>query len=301
MSVIITCAVNGSGDHTANPALPTTAKAIAESALDAAKAGAAVLHMHSRDPLTGKPSVVGSDEELATYREVVERIRERNSEVILNLTTGPGGNFVVGDVEPTKAGPGTTLTTTDRRIRHVEELRPDICSLDVGSMDKGDNIYLNAEKHVRASLARIRKIGVRPEFEVFEPGHMMFLRSLIEEGLVDAPPIVQICLGYSWGAPATPESVLYMKNLLPPGAVWIAFGKALNEYPIMAQAVILGGHVRCGLEDTPWIAPGELAPSNAAMIEKAVKLLSCLNTSPATPAEARKIMGLTQARTPVTA
>ena len=292
MNVIITCAVNGSGDHKINPALPVTAKQIADSALEAAKAGAAVLHMHARDHETGKPSVVGSDQERACYREIVERIREKNTDVIINLTTGPGGNFVAGDPDPTKAGPGTTLTTTDRRIGHVEELRPELCSLDAGSMDKGDNIFLNPERHVREALRRIQAVGVRPEFEVFEPGHLMFLRSLIDEGLVQAPPIIQLCLGYQWGVPANPETLLYMRNLLPPGAVWMAFGKGLAEFPMLAQSVLMGGNVRCGLEDTPWIAPGELAPSNAAMIDKAVKLLSTLQCAPASPAEARRAMGL---------
>jgi uncharacterized protein (DUF849 family) len=291
MKIVVTNAVNGSGPIV-NPALPITPSQIADSALEAAKAGAAVVHIHARDPETGKPSVVGSVEERASFREIVERIRERNSDLIINLTTGPGGNFVLGDPDPSRAGPGSTLTTTDRRMAHVEELRPEICSLDMGSMDKGKNVYINAEKHVRESLRRIQAVGVKPEMEIFDAGHLLFARSLLNEGLFEPPPIIQICLGMIWGAPATTETMLYLRGLLPPDAVWMSFGKDLAQFPMIAQTVLLGGHVRVGLEDTAWIEPGELAPSNAALVDRTVKLLDLIHASPASPNEARQILGL---------
>jgi uncharacterized protein (DUF849 family) len=285
--VIITCAVTGGGDPRVNPAIPITPKQIAESSLEAANAGAAVAHIHVRDPESGRQSM-----EFAHYREVVERIREKNPNLILNLTTGLGGNMVPGHPDPRTFGEGSTLTTTDRRLAHIEALKPELCSLDMGSMNKGAEIFINSERHLREAAKRLRAAGVKPELEVFEPGHLMFTRQLIEEGLIDAPPLIQICLGMIWSAPATPETMLYMRGLLPPGAVWITFGKGLTQFPMMAQGVLLGGHVRIGFEDTPWLAPGELAPSNAALVEHAAKIITLLHQSPASPKEARAIMGL---------
>lgn len=279
--------MTGGGDPSVNPAIPITPKQIAESSLAAADAGAAIAHIHVRDPKTGKQSM-----EFDHYREVVERIREKNPRLILNLTTGLGGNMVPGDPDPRVFAEGSTLTSTDRRLSHVEKLKPELCSLDMGSMNKGREVFINSERHLREAVTRLRAAGVKPELEVFEPGHLMFTRQLIEEGMIDPPPVIQICLGMIWSAPATPETMLYMRGLLPPGAVWITFGKGLSQYPMLAQGVLLGGHVRIGFEDTAWLAPGELAPSNAALIERAVKLIALLHKSPATPDEARAIMGL---------
>jgi len=285
--VVITCAVNGGGDATANPAIPTTPKDIAAAAIEAARAGAAVAHIHARDPISGAASM-----DVAHYKEAVVRIRDSGVDVILNLTTGPGGTFYPGHPDPTQSAPGTSLTTTENRIRHVEELKPELCSLSMGSNNKGDPIYINPERHIRDSLERFRAIGVKPEFEVFDTGQMMYTRELIEKGLIDAPAVIQICLGLTWSAPATLETLHCMKNLLPPDSIWFAFGKGLAMFPIVALTVIMGGHVRVGLEDTAWLGEGKPARSNTALVEKAVTLISALDAEPATPAEAQRLLGL---------
>ena len=285
--VVVTCAVNGGGDAKANPAIPITPKEIAASAVEAARAGAAVAHIHARDPQSGAASM-----DFAHYREAVNLIRQSGVDVILNLTTGPGGTFYPANPDPTRAAPGTTLTTTDKRIGHVEELKPELCSLSMGSNNKGDPIYINPERHIRESLQRFRVAGVKPEFEVFDTGHIMYTRDLIERGLIDQPAVIQICLGLTWSAPATPETLMCMKNLLPANSVWFAFGKGAMMFPMVALTVVLGGHIRVGLEDTPWIAEGKLAPSNTALVEKAVAVMSALDAEPASPAEARRILGL---------
>lgn len=287
MKVIVTCAVTGGGDPRVNPAIPITPKGIADSALEAGRAGAAIAHIHVRDPQTGAPSMM-----LAHYREVVERIRDKNPDLIINLTTGLGGNVVLGSPEPRQFAEGTSLVDTDRRIGHVEVLKPELCSLDMGSMNKGSVIFINSEPHLRETARRLRAAGVKPELEVFEPGHLMFTRQVIEEGLIDPPPLIQICLGMAWSAPAMPETMLYMRSLLPQGAVWVTFGKGPAHYEMVAQGVLLGGHIRVGFEDNAWLSPGELAPSNAALVDKAVKIISLLDKSLATPTEARQIMGL---------
>jgi uncharacterized protein (DUF849 family) len=284
--VVITCAVNGGGDAKANPAIPITPAQIADATVQAARAGAAVVHLHVRDPKSGLGSM-----DFALYRETVQRIRDSGTDVVLNLTTGPGGMYYPRD-DPRQAGPATTLTTTDNRIGHVEELRPEIASLSMGSNNKGAPIYINAENHIRDCLVRFRKAGVKPEFEVYEPGHIVYTRDLIDKGLIDALPVFQLCLGLTWSAPATVETLLCMKNLLPADAIWFAFGKGLATYPMAALTVMLGGHIRVGLEDTPWISEGKLAPSNTALVERAVNLVSILDGEPASPAEARRILAL---------
>jgi uncharacterized protein (DUF849 family) len=285
--VVITCALNGGGDVKSNPAIPTTPKAIAAAAIDAARAGAAVAHIHARDPNSGAASM-----DVAHYREAVMRIRDSGVDLILNLTTGPGGTFYPAHPDPTQSAPGTTLTTTDGRIRHVEELKPELCSLSMGSNNKGDPIYINPERHIRDSLERFRAAGVKPEFEIFDTGHIMYTHDLIEKGLIDSPAVMQICLGLTWSAPATPETLMLMKNLLPSDSVWFAFGKGLMMFPVVALTVILGGHIRVGLEDTPWLCEGTPAPSNTALVEKAVTIVSALDAEPASPQEARRLLGL---------
>ncbi|MGH6665056.1 MAG: 3-keto-5-aminohexanoate cleavage protein, partial [Pseudolabrys sp.] len=241
--VMIACAVTGSADTPSrNPAVPVTPQQIAASAVDAAKAGAAIVHIHVRDPKTTKPSMDG-----ALYREVVERIRASGTDVLINLTTGPGARFIPGAEEPLKAAPGSTLAPPAARVRHVVELKPEICSLDMGSMNMGCQVFVNTPAHLEAMAVEIRDAGVTPELEVFEAGHLMLARKLIETGHVKAPGLFQICLGISWGQPATPEAVSYMRGLLPSDCVWFAFGISLHQFPIAAQTVLLGGHVRVGL------------------------------------------------------
>lgn len=287
-TVVITCAVTGSFDTPSkNPAVPVTPEQIAASALDAAKAGAAVVHIHVRDPKTTKASM-----ELALYQETVERIREKNGDVVINLTTGAGGRYVPDPVDPKKAGEGTTLSTPAVRMRHVEAIKPPICTLDVATMNFGEQIFANMPAHLREMANRAKAVGTKPEIEVFDLGHIELAKRLIAEGHIAEPPLFQICLGIPYGAPATPETLLQMRDRLPANAAWSAFGISRAEFPTVAVAVAAGGNVRVGLEDNLYLGRGQLAPSNAALVEKAVSLLNLLEASPASPAEARRIFGL---------
>ena len=291
--IIISCAVTGSADSPGkNPAVPVTPEQIAKSSIDAAKAGAAVVHIHVRNPQTTKPSMDG-----ALYREVVERIRASGTDVLINLTTGPGARFEHDPEDPTKASPASTLRGPEDRVRHVVELRPDICSLDMGSLNMGSRVFINTPQHLQTMAVAIRDIGVLPELEVFETGHLLLAKRMIETGHIKPPGMFQLCLGISWGQPATPEAMTYMRNLLPPGSPWFAFGISLYQFPMVAQAVLLGGHVRVGLEDNLYLEKGKLAPSNAALVEKAAKIVEILGDTIATPADARAILGL-KAATP---
>lgn len=288
--VVITCALTGSFDTPSkNPAVPVTPEQIANSALDAAKAGAAVVHIHVRDPKTTKPSM-----ELALYKEVVDRIREKNDDLVLNLTTGAGGRFVPGDEDPKIAGEGTTFTTPAARVRHVEELKPEICTLDVATMNFGEQIFANTPPHLRQMADRAKAVGTKPEIEVFDLGHIELAKRLIADGHIAEPPLFQLCLGISYGAPATPETLIQMRDRLPPNAAWSAFGIGRAEFPIAAVTIAAGGNVRVGLEDNLYLGRGQLARSNAALVEKAVSLVNLLDGTPATPAEARQIFGLTR-------
>jgi len=286
--VMISCAVTGSADSVGkNPAVPVTPEQIASSAIDAAKAGAAIVHIHVRDPKTGLPSMEG-----VHYAEVVDHIRSSGTDVVINLTTGPGGRFSPSADDAMKPGPGTTLRTSRQRVQHVLDLRPEICSLDMGSMNMGPNVFVNTPPILEAMAKDIREAGVTPELEVFETGHLLLAKRMIETGFIKPPGMFQICLGIAWGQPATPEAMLYMRNLLPPGSTWFAFGISLHQFPMAAQAVILGGHVRVGLEDNLYLERGKLTPSNAALVAKAVKIIELLGCGVATPTEARQLLGL---------
>src|SRR5262245_42163260 len=286
--VMISCAVTGSADTPGrNPAVPVTPGQIAASAIDAAKAGAAIVHIHVRDPQTTRPSM-----DVALYREVVDRIRSSGTDVLVNLTTGPGARFVPTLEDPLKPAPGTTLKSAQERVRHIVELKPDICSLDMGSMNMGGHAFINTQPILEAMAVGIRDAGVMPELEVFEAGHLLLSKRMIETGHIKVPSLFQICLGISWGQPATPEAMTYMRSLLPADCTWFAFGISLYQFPMAAQAVLLGGHPRVGLEDNLYLARGKLAPSNAALVEKAAKIIEVLGDEVATPADARKILGL---------
>ena len=289
---MISCAVTGSADSVGkNPAVPVTPEQIASSAIDAANAGAAIVHIHVRDPGTGLPSMEGTH-----YAEVLDRVRSSGTDVIINLTTGPGGRFSPSADDPMKPGPGTTLRTPRQRVQHVLDLRPEICSLDMGSMNMGPNVFVNTPPILEVMATDIREAGVTPELEVFETGHLLLAKRMIETGHIKPPGMFQICLGIAWGQPATPEAMTYMRSLLPPDATWFAFGISLWQFPMVAQAVLLGGHPRVGLEDNIYLEKGKLAPSNAALVEKAARIIEVLGDQVATPAEAREILGLQSAR-----
>ena len=290
--VIITCAVTGSADTVGkNPAVPVTPEQIAQSSIDAARAGAAIVHVHVRDPKTGHASM-----ELDHYRAAVGGIRESNTDVVLNLTTGYGARLSPGVDDPFAFGPGTTYTSPANRVRHVLELKPEICSLDVATMNSGGirdhSVMINSSPHLRYMANAIREIGVVPELEVFDTGHVRQAAHMVENGEVAAPGFFQLCLGIQWGAPATAEALTYMKSLLPEGAHWAAFGISRDQLPIAGLSVLNGGHVRTGLEDNLYLKRGELATSNAALVEQAVALIEMLGCEPATPQEARNFLGL---------
>ncbi|MDG2186834.1 MAG: 3-keto-5-aminohexanoate cleavage protein [Hyphomicrobiales bacterium] len=285
--IIITCAVTGAADHTKiNPAVPITPKQIANECLAANKAGAAIAHIHVRDPETGKPSM---DESL--YREVVDRIRQVNSDVIINLTTGPGARIVLGNNDnPVDFGPGTTLTSPANRVIHIENIKPDICSLDIGSFNFGPHIFVNSPDTVIEMAKKIAATGVKPELEVFDLGGIRQAKALIKQNLFQKPYLFQICLGIPWAAEASPDIMMTMKNHLPNEAVWSSFGISKDQLPMVAQSVILGGHVRVGLEDNLYLSRGELAPGNAPLVERALNIISNMGFSVATPSEAREIL-----------
>lgn len=286
--IIVTCAITGGGDTVGkHPAIPVTPEQIATSALEAAGAGAAIVHIHVRDPKTGKPST-----DLALYREVVERIRSTNGDVIINLTTGAGARFVPSDENPGIGGAGSNMLTPAARMRHIQELRPEICSLDIATMNFGEFAFVNTPAHIRTMALAISEAGVLPELEVFDVGHLRLTLHLLEAGAIKPPVFFQICLGIPWGAPATSETMLFMRGMLPKDCVWTGFGIGPQEFPMVAQSILLGGHVRVGLEDNLYIERGVLAPSNAALVEKAVGIVTALDGVPASPAEARRILGL---------
>jgi uncharacterized protein (DUF849 family) len=286
--IMVACALTGGSDTPSkNPAVPVTPKQIAESGIDAAKAGAAIVHIHVRDPKTTGPSM-----ELAHYREVVERIRSSDTDVVINLTTGAGGRFVPGKDDPMIPDPSSTLSTPAERVSHVLELKPEICSLDMGSMNMGNFVFVNTVPHLEQMATAIRDAGVTPELEVFDTGHVLLAKRMIQTGHIKTPSLFQICLGVNWGQPATPDAMHYMRDILPSGCTWFTFGVAGQQFPMVAQAALFGGHVRVGLEDNLYLEKGKLAPSNAALVEKAVDIIEALGDDAATPAEARQMLGL---------
>ena len=286
--VIIACAVTGAGDSVGkSPAVPVTPHQIADSAVEAARAGAAMVHLHVRDPETGKPTI-----DTALFTEAVTRIRDSGVDVIINLTTGEGGMLDLNNRPFRNSLLNDELKTPEQRFAHVAVNRPEVCSLDMGTMNLGSGVFMNTQADVSRLADLIRDAGVTPELEVFDAGQVEFTRKLIETGRIKGPGLFQLCLGVPGGAPATAETMVYMKNLLPRDAVWAAFGVGLAQFPMVAQAVILGGHVRVGLEDNLYLERGVLAPSNAALVEKAANIVRLLGEQVATPDEARAILGL---------
>ena len=288
--VIISCAVTGSGDTVGkHPEIPVTPKQIADAAIEAASAGAAIAHIHVRDPETGKGS---RDNEL--YKEVVSRIKDNGIDVIINLTSGMGGDIEIGpENNLLKFGPNTDFVNALERLSHVEEILPDICSLDCGTLNFGDGnmIYVGTPEQLRIGAKRIQGLGVKPELEVFDTGHLWFANKMHEEGLLDPPALFQICLGIPYGAPASTASMKNMVDMLPKGSNWAAFGIGAMQMPMVAQAILLGGNVRVGLEDNLYLEKGVYA-SNGTLVEKAATIINDLGARVMNAQDARKKLGL---------
>lgn len=286
--VVITCAVTGNlTTPEQTPHLPITPEEIAEACLGAAEAGAAVAHIHVREPGTGRPSM-----ELEYYRDVVARIRARNRRLILNITTGPGGRFVPSEDDPKVAGPGTTLVAPEVRVAHIPVLKPEICTLDLNTMNSGGQVVINTPANVRRMARVIREAGVKPEIELFDSGDIALMHDLLRDGTLTGPSVASIVMGVKYGFQPTPETVLYARDMLPPDTEFTVIGTGRSSFPMVAQSVLAGGHARTGLEDAVMLARGVLAPSNAAMVEKARRIIEELGAEAASPDEARAIFGL---------
>lgn len=286
---IVTCAVTGSQpSHLRHPNIPITPEQIAKQAIDAARAGAAMVHIHVRNPVDG--SAVG---DVALYREVTERIAASGTDVIVNLTTGYGGRYAPSEGNPRVADETqSNLIGPEQRTQHIVELRPEVCSLDVATMNFGEQVFMNTPGHLRIMADRIRSAGSKPEIEVFEAGHILLAANLIEQGHLLAPAHFQFCLGIKWGMPATRKSIEFMVELLPEGSTWSAFGISRHQFPMVTAAIELGGHVRVGLEDNLYLDKDVFAPDNAALVTKAVSLIEGKGRQVATAGEARRILGL---------
>jgi uncharacterized protein (DUF849 family) len=269
-----------------HPGLPCTPLQIATACIESAKAGAAITHIHVRYD-DGRPSM-----ELAHYREVVERIRDSGVDVIINLTTGPGQRFIPSKEDPKLAAPGTTLMHPMRRIEHVIALKPEICTLDLNTMWSGTSVVINAPESISIMAQAMKEAGSKPELEVFDSGDIQLAKTLIAKGVLDSPALFQIVTGIRYGFESTPQTLMYARSLLPQDAQWAGFGIGRMSFPMVAQAFLLGGHVRVGLEDAVNLRKGVLAPSNAAMAEKAKRIIDELGGELATPREARQILGL---------
>jgi uncharacterized protein (DUF849 family) len=286
--VFITCAVTGNLTTPAQtPHLPITPKEIADAAISAADEGAAVAHIHVREPETGAPSM-----RLDLYEEVVARIRSSNSELIINLTTGPGGRFAPSDEDPKIAGPGTTLLPPEQRVEHIAALQPDICTLDLNTMNSGGQVVINTPGSIRRMAKVICHAGVRPEIELFDSGDIALLHDLVRDGTLATPLMTSIVMGVRYGFQPSPETVLYARNLLPANATFTAVGIGRAAFSTVALSYLTGGNVRIGLEDSVYLERGVLAQSNAALVAKTRRIVEDLGGQIATAAETRVILGL---------
>lgn len=285
--VVLTCAVTGAGDTAGkSPHVPVTPAQIAAACIEAAQAGASVVHVHVRDPATGQ-----GGREVAWYAEVVERIRDSGTDVVLNLTAGMGGQLILDDADPSRMIEGTDLASAAERMAHVVALKPEMCTLDCGSMNFGPNVVVNRVQDLAKMAVIAKDLGVKPELEVFDFGQILIARHLIDSGLIPGRPLFQLCLGISWGAPATPEAMMALRNALPRDADWAAFGISRAQFQMVAQAALLGGNCRVGLEDNLYIAKGRFA-TNGMLVEKARRVLAELDVGVLTPAQTREKLGL---------
>lgn len=289
--VILTCAVTGESQYNkAHPNFPITPQQIADAALEAEQAGASAVHLHVRDPKTGAGS---RDPEL--FLDMATRVRENNVKAVMNITCGGGARYCADPRDESRAGPGSDIASAKERVRHIEMCLPEVCSLDVTTQNQLDGdksyVYLNTETTLRKMAKCFQELGVKPEIEVFAPGDILLANKILEEGLFDAPPVYQIVMGTRWGLPATPDTMIYMRGLLPANAIWAAFGIARMQMPMVAQAVLLGGNVRVGLEDNLYLSRGVFA-TNEQLVIRARTIIESLGYEVATPDEAREIIGL---------
>jgi uncharacterized protein (DUF849 family) len=290
----ITCAVTGAGDTTTRSEhVPVTPEQIATSAIEAARAGAAVVHIHVRDSKSGRGS-----RDVGLYREVVERLRGGDVDPVINLTAGMGGDLVLGGAEqPLPLNHAQTdMAGAHERLAHVRELRPEICTLDCGTMNfaaGGDYVMTNTPQTLRAMAREVQELGVKPELEVFDHGQLVMVKDLIAEGLIDEPALVQLCMGIRYGAPDDPGTLLGLVNQLPPHTHFSAFSIGRMQLPYVAMAVLAGGNVRVGLEDNLYLGPGVKA-TNAQLVERAVVILGAMNVRVLGPADVRERLGLTR-------
>jgi uncharacterized protein (DUF849 family) len=291
--VIVTCAVTGSAPtFRKHPNIPITPAQIARQSVDAARAGAAMVHIHVRDPETG---AAAGDTHL--YAEVVDRIRDSGVDVVVNLTGGYGGRYVPSADNPRVADAvASNLLPPLQRVAHIVAIRPEVCSIDVATMNFGEQVFMNTPEHLRTMAAASRDAGVKHEVEVFEAGHIRLAARLIEEGHILAPAHFQFCLGIEWAMPASAEAIAFLKSLLPAAATWSAFGIGRHQFAMVTEAVRQGGHVRVGLEDNLYLEPGVLTPDNAALVRKAASLIESEGARVATAAEARALLGLAPRR-----
>ncbi|WFU39938.1 3-keto-5-aminohexanoate cleavage protein [Bradyrhizobium sp. CB82] len=288
--VFITCALTGGGNRPKYTNVPVTPEQIADSAIEAARAGAAVLHIHVRDPETGRGS-----RDPALYREVVQRIRKSDVNPVINLTTGMGCALVLGGAEsPLPLAAGTDMAGVLERLLHVEELRPEICTLDCGTLNYGSSselISVNTPATVRAMAARLQELGVHPELEVFDTGDLVMVHDLIREGLIEDPPLIQLCMGIPYGAPADPTTLMALVHRLPPSAIYSAFSIGRMQLPYAALAPLLGANVRVGLEDNLYLCRGRLA-SNSELVQRAIEILDRIEVRVMSADEVREKLAL---------
>lgn len=287
---ILSCAVTGNITTRAqHPDLPVTPAEIAKAAVDANKAGAAIVHAHVRDLETQEGSM-----DIALYKEVVDRVRDAGSNVIMNLTTGEGGRFIPSEDEPRVSAPGTTLCRPELRVAHVAALKPEICTLDFNTMNSGPRVVINTPRNLEIMANVINEAGTKPEIEIFDSGDLNLAKHFIEQGILKSPSMFQLVLGVRWGAAPNYATLAYLVSQLPENCEWAAFGIGRFAFPVIAMSYLLGGHVRIGMEDTVHISKGELARDNAQLVEKGVGIIESLGGSIATPDEARAILGLAQ-------
>ncbi|WP_417691662.1 3-keto-5-aminohexanoate cleavage protein [Roseibium sp.] len=285
---IITCAVTGNlTTREQHSGLPATPEEIATACLEAADAGAAIAHIHVRDPQTAKPSM-----ELELYAQVVELIRQKNTDLILNITTGPGGRFVPSDADPSVAGPGTTILPPEKRVEHIARLKPEICTLDFNTMNSGAQVVINTPRNVRIMAEIIRDNGVKPELELFDTGDIVLANDFLKQGLIEGAPMCSLVTGVKYGLPSTPDAMAMASRMLPTDAAWTGFGVGRWAFPMLVQSWLLGGHVRIGMEDTVYIGKGQLTTGNGELTARAREFIEKLGGEVASTGEARQMLGL---------